>query len=144
MLLVDTCQAASMMHQLGAAPPVVSLASSRTGQNSYSYVTDHALGVALSDRFTFHLHRFVMWHHQHKGRAAPPTVGDAVGALSPRLLNSHVQLGAHGAGRTVADAAALPLLRYFAQPAPPLATVAPLAAAAEPAEEDESGEEPEL
>ena len=75
MLLVDTCQAASMMHQLGAAPPVVSLASSRTGQNSYSYVTDHALGVALSDRFTFHLHRFLMWHHQHKGRAAPPTVG---------------------------------------------------------------------
>ena len=49
LLLVDTCQAASMMHQLGAAPPVVSLASSRTGQNSYSYVTDHALGVALSD-----------------------------------------------------------------------------------------------
>ena len=97
MLLVDTCQAASMMQQLGPAPPVVWLASSRLGQNSYSYVTDHALGVALSDRFSFHLHRFLMWHEQQSGRAALPTVGDAESALSPRLLNSHVQLGAQGA-----------------------------------------------
>jgi hypothetical protein len=124
-----------MMHQLGPAPRVVSLASSRRGQNSYSYITDHALGVALtptptptlsptltltltltptpnpdpdpdpnqvalSDRFSFHLHRFLMWRHEQSGRAVPPTVGDALGALSPRLLNSHVQLGSHGAGRT--------------------------------------------
>ena len=38
---------------------VVSLASSVRGQSSYSYDTDSGVGVALSDRFTHHLHGFL-------------------------------------------------------------------------------------
>ena len=106
MLLVDTCQAASMAHQLGATPPVVWLASSKLGQNSFSYVTDPALGVALSDRFSFHLYRYIMWQHQHQGNGqhaggetgsgSSPSVGGVVGSLGRRLLNSDLQLGSHG------------------------------------------------
>ena len=135
MLLVDTCQAASMAHQLGASPPVVWLASSKLGQNSFSYVTDPALGVALSDRFSFHLYRYVMWQHQHQGNGqhaggetgsgSSPSVGGVVGSLGRRLLNSDLQLGSHGHDE---DAARLPLLRYFAQAPPRLRAVAPLGA----------------
>ena len=70
---VDTCQASTLINQLPLLPPllgdesahlpdvrVISLASSGLGENSFSYDTDReTLGVALSDRFTFHVHSFV-------------------------------------------------------------------------------------
>ena len=68
LLLVDTCQAATLAAPLieaagnawaVPAPRLVSLASSALGENSYSLEADETLGVALSDRFTFHVHRFL-------------------------------------------------------------------------------------
>ena len=43
----------------GVPARVVSVASSSRGENSYSYDVDALLGVATSDRFTFHVHRFL-------------------------------------------------------------------------------------
>jgi len=124
LLLIDTCQAASMTHQLGTGHAVVSLSSSQLGQNSFSYVVDPVLGVALSDRFTYHLHRHLM---QRSGSARqPPSVGGLLEALTPRLLHSDAALGAFG-GRGAAEASQLMLLDYFAQPLQRLvATVTPL------------------
>ena len=79
LLLVDTCQAATLAAQLLPPPPawwwsvamdadeavehntvrVSGLASSALGQSSYSHDTDGHIGVALSDRFTYHLHSFL-------------------------------------------------------------------------------------
>ena len=63
LLLVDTCQAATLIQPLvdrgseseaagnGAlAPRLTSIASSAPGENSYSHATDDTLGVALTDR----------------------------------------------------------------------------------------------
>ena len=98
LLLVDTCQAASLAVPLPLLPSlageldgggvdgpppqhrasdgmaaasmrrplrVASLSSSAVGESSYSYDTDRKLGVATSDRFTFHVAHFL-------ARAAPP------------------------------------------------------------------------
>lgn len=61
---------------------VVTLASSRRGENSYSYDTDReTLGVALSDRFTFHVHSFVT--------RAPPESATLAG-LQSYLARAHL------------------------------------------------------
>lgn len=121
LLLIDTCQAASMTHQLGTEHAVVSLSSSQLGQNSFSYVVDPLLGVALSDRFTYHLHRHLM---QRSGRARPPpSVGGLLEALTPRLLHSDAALGAFG-GRSAADAKQVQLLDHFSQPSHQLVATA--------------------
>ena len=93
-MLVDTCQASSLLQPLAdaqspsgtipavvpgpagvagpagtsaapaapaapAAGPIVGLASSALGENSYSLEIDPRIGAALSDRFTFFTHRFL-------------------------------------------------------------------------------------
>ncbi|KAJ3299410.1 glycosylphosphatidylinositol anchor biosynthesis [Borealophlyctis nickersoniae] len=53
--VADTCQAASMYMRFSKerTPNVLAVASSQTGENSYSYDTDTELGVAIIDRFTY-------------------------------------------------------------------------------------------
>lgn len=52
LLIVDTCQAKSMCDNI-VTPGVTCLASSLTGESSYSYQVDEELGVAVLDRFTW-------------------------------------------------------------------------------------------
>lgn len=52
LLIVDTCQAKSMCDNI-KTPGVTCLASSLTGESSYSYQVDEELGVAVLDRFTW-------------------------------------------------------------------------------------------
>lgn len=52
LLIVDTCQAKSMCDNI-RTPGVTCLASSLTGESSYSYQVDEELGVAVLDRFTW-------------------------------------------------------------------------------------------
>ncbi|KAL1529241.1 hypothetical protein AB1Y20_000196 [Prymnesium parvum] len=67
LVLVDTCQASTLLEPIARAyddatpslPPIVALASSAAGENSFSLEIDATLGVALSDRFTFFTHRFL-------------------------------------------------------------------------------------
>ncbi|RYG97586.1 hypothetical protein EON65_52630, partial [archaeon] len=58
LILLDTCQAASMAAHL-TAPAVTFLASSQVGENSYALHVNAALGVATVDRFSYALHRFL-------------------------------------------------------------------------------------
>jgi phosphatidylinositol glycan class K len=70
LIIMDTCQAATLGYQLdtqgpsdgvpgGQAMRAVSIASSDLGENSFSLDIDRFLGVAISDRFTHYLHRFL-------------------------------------------------------------------------------------
>ena len=81
LVLVDTCQASSLLQPLAgaqlpgaqaategtgptdeaaaAAGPIVGLTSSALGENSYSLEVDTWIGAALSDRFTYFTHRFL-------------------------------------------------------------------------------------
>ncbi|CAI5712680.1 unnamed protein product [Hyaloperonospora brassicae] len=50
--MVDTCQAGSLSNAL-ESPKVVTVGSSKTGENSYAHHSDPELGLSVIDRFTF-------------------------------------------------------------------------------------------
>ena len=51
LFMIDTCQAATLDNQF-YSPNIVSIGSSRLGENSYSHGNDPTVGVNLLDRFT--------------------------------------------------------------------------------------------
>ncbi|XP_062084433.1 uncharacterized protein LOC133790706 [Humulus lupulus] len=53
MIMVDTCQAATLFSQL-QSPGVLTIGSSMKGENSYSHHLDSDVGVSVVDRFTFY------------------------------------------------------------------------------------------
>ncbi|KAJ4782225.1 GPI-anchor transamidase [Rhynchospora pubera] len=53
LIMVDTCQAATLFSQL-QSPGVVTIGSSMKGENSYSHHLDPDVGVSVVDRFTFY------------------------------------------------------------------------------------------
>ncbi|GLJ44112.1 hypothetical protein SUGI_0919880 [Cryptomeria japonica] len=53
MIMVDTCQAATLYSQL-YSPGVLAIGSSLKGENSYSHHLDSDVGVSVVDRFTFY------------------------------------------------------------------------------------------
>eukprot|EP00262_Sarcandra_glabra_P005286 TRINITY_DN1670_c0_g1_i2.p1 TRINITY_DN1670_c0_g1~~TRINITY_DN1670_c0_g1_i2.p1 ORF type:complete len:414 (+),score=68.01 TRINITY_DN1670_c0_g1_i2:253-1494(+) len=53
MIMVDTCQAATLFNQLHS-PSVLAIGSSMKGENSYSHHLDSDVGVSVVDRFTFY------------------------------------------------------------------------------------------
>lgn len=55
--MVDTCQAATIANAI-QAPRIITIGSSRKGENSYSYESDRRLGVAVIDRFSYSLNLF--------------------------------------------------------------------------------------
>lgn len=55
LLILDTCQAASMGAAAAGVGNVTLLASSHVGENSYSYLLEPSLGVSLADRFSHFL-----------------------------------------------------------------------------------------
>eukprot|EP00948_MAST-09A_sp_MAST-9A-sp1_P001381 g1381.t1 len=63
LFIADTCQAATLQTTFTASN-VLAIASSRKGQNSYSYGTDYQLAVPVIDRFTKFSHEF--FHKKYK------------------------------------------------------------------------------
>ncbi|KAH9698945.1 peptidase C13 family [Citrus sinensis] len=53
LIMVDTCQAATLFSQLHS-PGVLAIGSSMKGENSYSHHLDSDVGVSVVDRFTFY------------------------------------------------------------------------------------------
>ncbi|XP_047316506.1 putative GPI-anchor transamidase [Impatiens glandulifera] len=53
LIMVDTCQAATLFNQL-VSPGVLSIGSSMKGENSYSHHLDSDVGVSVVDRFTYY------------------------------------------------------------------------------------------
>ncbi|KAM6577071.1 hypothetical protein CsatB_028908 [Cannabis sativa] len=53
MIMVDTCQAATLFSQL-QSPGVLTIGSSMKGENSYSHHLDSDVGVSVVDRFTYY------------------------------------------------------------------------------------------
>jgi len=53
LIMVDTCQAATLFSQLHS-PGVLAIGSSMKGENSYSHHLDSDVGVSVVDRFTYY------------------------------------------------------------------------------------------
>uniref|UniRef100_A0A5S6R2V4 GPI-anchor transamidase n=1 Tax=Trichuris muris TaxID=70415 RepID=A0A5S6R2V4_TRIMR len=58
LLIVDTCQAASMYRDI-YSPNVIAVGSSLVGEDSLSHHVDSSLGVYIIDRYTFHALEFL-------------------------------------------------------------------------------------
>jgi len=58
LFIVDTCQAATLFEPF-KTPDIVAIGSSIRGESSYSYTHDSFLGVAVIDRFTYYLLRYI-------------------------------------------------------------------------------------
>lgn len=87
LLMIDTCQASTMMEQI-RAPRVTTLASSVRGESSYSYQVDDELGVAVLDRFTWALLEFTA----DLQAGSPVTMAELYASLDPAFLHSHADL----------------------------------------------------
>ncbi|KAH9260297.1 hypothetical protein BASA81_001467 [Batrachochytrium salamandrivorans] len=68
LFVVDTCQAGTLFEDFVAIPDVVAIGSSVRGESSYSLTHDYELGVAVTDRFTYHLLRYFEQQQQHTRR----------------------------------------------------------------------------
>ena len=95
LLLLDTCQAATMTEHI-VAPNVLSLASCERGENSYAMHGDPAIGVSTVDRFTATVLSFMA--RRHKGFSG--TIHDLYASLDSRHLRSHAVLGNHSFERS--------------------------------------------
>jgi len=81
LLIVDTCQASTLGNYLEDAPAVTFISSSGLGENSFAYDTNHELGLAVADRFTYKLQQYLRRHREvhkayllaHAQRARDPT-----------------------------------------------------------------------
>ena len=117
LLIVDTCQAATLAARLGDygltddfPVRVLSLASSDVNEKSYSLDVDRMLGVAISDRFTFHLQHII-------GRERATTLDELETQLRHSRLLSTVVHNAYGwgAGRTP-ELAGFAVSAFFGHP----------------------------
>lgn len=116
-IVIDTCQAASMLAELDAdrTPGVLGVASARLGENAYAANADKDIGVALADRFTEYVARYF------DKEGADGTWGDFEAAL--RRAPTRSNLVVHDAAWASPDWRDAPLRAFFGSP--PAARVVP-------------------
>lgn len=115
LLAVDTCQASSLAHHI-TSPDVSFIASSRVGENSYSFANDQSIGVSLIDRFTSHFTDFLLDSY------TTDSLLDIVPHLTPHRLRSNVTLARTDALYGANDPRAVPIHQYFGAGLPRLQT----------------------
>lgn len=89
LLMVDTCQAASLQTRL-YSPNVIAIGSSKLGENSYSHHSDSDVGLSVIDRFTYYTLEFFQAHQRTMDRR-PPSIQDLFSSYHPNMLMSHAQ-----------------------------------------------------
>jgi phosphatidylinositol glycan class K len=92
LIVADTCQAASMTQTI-TTENVVSIASSRLGENSYSYISNAKLGVSTIDRFSMSLGAFFDRYVRSRADLSKRTIGELVSSLDRRFLHSTPYVG---------------------------------------------------
>lgn len=56
--IAETCQASTLFESI-RSPNVLAMASSDRGESSYSHLVDHEVGLAVVDRYTYYLEKFM-------------------------------------------------------------------------------------
>jgi phosphatidylinositol glycan class K len=111
LLMLDTCQAASMTSDIQDTPRVISLSAAGLGENSFALNVDRALGVSTIDRFTGSVLNFLT-----RNMAEGVTLRDMYETLHPRQLYSHAALEGHN---FTGDAGSVALQDFFANSVSP-------------------------
>jgi glycosylphosphatidylinositol transamidase (GPIT) subunit GPI8 len=82
-LLVETCQASTLVETINT-PNVITSASSIRGENSYSHGHDTTIGVSIVDKFTHYLHQLYISTDKFKDT----TMGQLLNSFSFSQLHS--------------------------------------------------------
>lgn len=117
LLIVDTCQAASLAKHI-TAPNVVFIGSSLLGENSYSYLTNDELNVALIDRFSYSMHEILATAFKQRRDLK---LDRFMALLDPKFLYSHpyLHITHHEHAK---DSSAISLSSYFVPSDKPVAS----------------------
>ncbi|EPS68528.1 hypothetical protein M569_06238, partial [Genlisea aurea] len=83
LIMADTCQAATLFNQL-QSPGVLTIGSSKKGENSYSHHLDPDVGVSVVDRFTFYTLAFF----ERLNIYDDASLGSLFKSYNPKLLMS--------------------------------------------------------
>ncbi|ORY95868.1 peptidase C13 family-domain-containing protein [Syncephalastrum racemosum] len=81
--MIDTCQANTMYSKI-YSPNVLACGSSKLGESSYSHHTDHDLGVAVIDSFTYYNLEFL----ENIDMTSNKTLHDLFNTYDPQKINS--------------------------------------------------------
>ncbi|KAJ1977590.1 glycosylphosphatidylinositol anchor biosynthesis [Dimargaris xerosporica] len=84
LFIIDTCQANTMYTQF-YSPNVLAMGSSRKGENSYSYLHDHDIGVSVIDRFTY----FNLEYLENIDMQSRATFQDLIDTYDTNRISSH-------------------------------------------------------
>lgn len=88
LIISDTCQAASLTTHVSSRD-VVSVASSRVGENSYAYSPSPKLGVSLIDRFSYSLSEFFRVSIKSQSDLKKFKIVDIINFMDPKFLQSN-------------------------------------------------------
>ncbi|KAJ2481383.1 glycosylphosphatidylinositol anchor biosynthesis [Coemansia sp. RSA 2131] len=83
LFVIDTCQANTMFSKF-YAPNVLSIGSSKKGENSYSHFHDRDIGVSVIDRFTYYNLEFF----ESVDMSSKHTMADLIGTYNATLMHS--------------------------------------------------------
>jgi glycosylphosphatidylinositol transamidase (GPIT) subunit GPI8 len=92
LIVADTCQASSMTQTI-TTENVISIASSRINENSYSYISNKKLGVSTIDRFSMALGSYFDRYVRSRADLSKRTIKDLVASLDRRFLQSTPYVG---------------------------------------------------
>lgn len=109
MLIVDTCQAATLAENL-ATPGVAFIGSSVRNQNSLSDTSDKEVGTALVDRMTKEIMAFIASKNLRRGQKSKATMHQLMRALTYQKLKSTANMRGDLLGRRFKD---VPISDFF-------------------------------
>jgi GPI-anchor transamidase subunit K len=119
LIMIDTCQAATLTQYI-TAPNVVSITSSRQGENSYALQSDSVIGVSTIDRFTAATVKFLSKFYDSRTAAASSSSSSRTDdsyslmhmyqSYKPQDLHSHAVLHMHNLSKPLSN---LKLIEFF-------------------------------
>jgi len=100
MIMLDTCQAATMYSEV-TAPGWVGISSSALGQSSYALHSDQAIGAHLIDEFSHHLTEFLQHHMPARGSTS--TMESLLNFVRQHKMSSEIHVDSSRFGRPLAN-----------------------------------------
>lgn len=92
LLILDTCQAATLYSDLSDVPGWAGISSSTLGQSSYALHSDVFIGAHLVDEFSYHLSQFLDALTVEEARDGGVSVGDMVRYLKSKKMSSEIDV----------------------------------------------------
>lgn len=126
LLVVDTCQAATLYSELDSVPNWAGIASSKLGQSSYALRSDPGVGAHLVDEFSHYLATYLdnitpfgdetMLSNKNKDRGSKtsphPSLEQMLSSLRANRMSSEIAVESSKLGRPLSD---VKVLEFFGE-----------------------------